>query len=61
MFLYVSENPTLVQSKQGQVKLTIEYVKGTLHVMVMHAKDLVGLTLSFLCVAFFITTDEQFQ
>ncbi|XP_052799554.1 phosphatidylinositol 4-phosphate 3-kinase C2 domain-containing subunit beta-like isoform X2 [Mya arenaria] len=34
------ENPVLVQSKDGQVKLSLEYVKGTLHVMVMHAKDL---------------------
>ncbi|XP_053384190.1 phosphatidylinositol 4-phosphate 3-kinase C2 domain-containing subunit alpha-like isoform X3 [Mercenaria mercenaria] len=38
--LNISENPILVQSRQGQVKLSLEYVKDTLHIMIMHAKDL---------------------
>ncbi|XP_052235355.1 phosphatidylinositol 4-phosphate 3-kinase C2 domain-containing subunit beta-like isoform X2 [Dreissena polymorpha] len=34
------ENPFHHQSRQGQVKLSLEYVKGSLQIMVIHAKDL---------------------
>ncbi|KAL4225582.1 Phosphatidylinositol 4-phosphate 3-kinase C2 domain-containing subunit alpha [Mactra antiquata] len=36
----LKENPILVQAKEGQVKLSLEYSKDTLLIMIMHAKDL---------------------
>ena len=42
-----AENPIVQRPKgEGMVKLSLEYVKDTFHVMVIHAKDLVSMALN---------------
>ena len=43
LFFLLPENPILQRPRgEGMVKLSLEYVKDALHVMVIHAKDLVS-------------------
>ena len=49
VLMVIVENPTLVQPRVGQVKMSLEYIKDTLHVMVMHDKDLVCTLCPLVC------------